>query len=343
MNIQNNLQPLNLDAKVAHDKSFLDAARDLLSGWAKGNMISYQYGMPLSDEDRVRGALMWEQFAEDHKGYYQSYEAEDVIRHACLELPQLVSHPVSAYVDIGPGPVRSIKMKTAQLLRTLNPKKYIPSDVTLSYLDDACAFAGKNHPEIHVVPTVLNIMDDSSPYDTDGNAFFFLDGSTLMNIPEDDLTPDVLVGLKRNLRNTHRLMGGDGYFSFVHDTNQNEADLHRLYRHPIQDAFILNVLYRMARDLPISGFDPSAFEYELAWIPEQHLMAHRAVATKKQYIQLDGLNITIYKGQKLQLTHSYKLPSAHVILAAQSSGFEHIKSWDDGNNRMVFQLFRAIS
>ncbi|NCC03478.1 MAG: hypothetical protein EOM37_05445 [Proteobacteria bacterium] len=342
MKVTNNLN-LTTEAQPqsSYDEGFFEAARDLLSGWAKGNMIPYQYSLPLSPDDPVRGALLWEQFAEQHKDYYQSYEAEAVIQRACDGLPQILNRPISSYVDIGPGPVRSIEMKTARLLKTLQPTQYIPSDVSLSYLDDARLFVTENHPNIDVLPTVLNIMHDVSPFETDENSFYFLDGSTLMNIPEDEQTPNVEVGLRRNLRNVHRLMGGHGLFAFVHDTNQNEASLTRLYRHPIQDAFIMNVLYRMVRDLPINGFDPDAFSYELAWLPEQHLVAHRAVCEKDQDVVLGDLRFNLYAGQKLQLTHSYKLPESKVIAAATDSGFEHIASWNDGNDRLVFQLFRA--
>jgi len=325
----------------SYDEGFYEAARDLLAGWAKGNMISYQYSLPLTPDDPVRGALLWEQFAVQHKDYYQSYEAEGVIQKACDELPQILDGAIFSYVDIGPGPVRSIEMKTAQLLRTLNPTQYIPSDVSLSYLDDARVFVAENHPEINVLPTVLNIMHDVSPFETGLDSFYFLDGSTLMNIPEDDQTPNAEVGLKRNLKNMHRLMGGRGYFAFVHDTNQDEVSLNRLYRHPVQDAFIMNVLYRMVRDLPIEGLDPDAFSYELAWLPDQHLVAHRAVCKKDQLVTLGEQRFSLCAGQKLQLTHSYKLPENKVIAAAKDSGFEHVRSWNNGDGRLVFQLFRA--
>lgn len=328
-------------AQPSYDDGFYEAARDLLAGWAKGNMIPYQYSLPLSPEDPVCGALLWEQFAEQHKDYYQSYEAEGVIQRACDDLPNILGRRISSYVDIGPGPVRSIEMKTARLLKTLRPKRYIPSDVSLSYLDDARLFVMENHPEIDILPTILNIMHDASPFATDKDSFYFLDGSTLMNIPEDEQTPNVEMGLRRNLRNVHRLMGGHGFFAFVHDTNQNEASLTRLYRHPVQDAFIMNVLYRMVRDLPIDGLDPSTFSYELAWLPDQHLVAHRAVCEKDQTVFLGDLRFDLYAGQRLQLTHSYKLPENTVISAAIDSGFEHIRSWNDGNGRLVFQLFRA--
>jgi uncharacterized SAM-dependent methyltransferase len=325
-----------------YDEAFFEAAYELLTGWAKGNMIAYQYSNPLSSDDLVRGALLWEEFAAQHKDYYQSYEAAQLIQTACAELPEILGHPINAFVDIGPGPARSIEIKTAQFLTALLPTVYKPADVALAFLKSAEDFVGRKYPHIKIVPTVLDIANTSNVNTGSENDFHFLDGSTLLNIPEDDETPDVQTGLLRNFKNVRRIMGVNGYLAFVHDTNQDEQSLHRLYRHPLQDAFILNVLYRIARDLPISGFDPSTFSYELAWIPGQHLVAHRAVSLKEQNVILGDRRILITKGQKLQLTHSYKLPAPQIVFAAQEAGFCHVKSWDDGNNRLAFQLFRSV-
>ena len=327
--------------RESYDEAFFESTRDLLAGWTKGNMIPFQYSHPLSPDDLVRGALLWEEFAAIHQGYYQSYESGPLIQKACAELPDVLGHPIDTLVDIGPGPTRSIEMKTAKLLAALSPATYRPTDVALPYLENAKAYVEKNYPHIKTEPTVLNIMEPTSADATGENAFYFLDGSTLLNIPQDEDTPDVSVGLIRNFKNIRHLMADNAYLAFVHDTNQDERSLHRLYRHPVQDAFIMNVLYRIVRDLPISGFDPSAFSYELAWLPEQHLVAHRAVATKNQSIVLGDIKMMLSEGEKLQLTHSYKLPEPQVILAAQEAGFHHVKSWDDGNKRLVFQLFRA--
>ncbi|NEP88701.1 MAG: hypothetical protein F6K18_18710 [Okeania sp. SIO2C2] len=44
----------------------------------------------------------------------------------------------------------------------------------------------------------------------------------------------------------------------------------------------LSILYFINRDLPVSGFDPNAFNYEFNWVAETYCLEHNVRATKDQ-------------------------------------------------------------
>ncbi|ERT03823.1 hypothetical protein M595_6237, partial [Lyngbya aestuarii BL J] len=125
------------------------------------------------------------------------------------------------------------------------------------------------------------------------------------------------------------------------DTNQNEFSLRKAYDDGRMARLTLSILHFINRDLPISGFDASAFNYEFNWVPSTHCVEHNVRATQEQNFLLDGIPVQIEKGTKFHLLSSYKYPVDYFQDLAKKAGLQPLDCFVDQNGRMAIHILQA--
>ena len=123
------------------------------------------------------------------------------------------------------------------------------------------------------------------------------------------------------------------------DSNQNEASLRKAYDDGKMAKLTLSILYFINRDLPVSDFDPTAFNYEFNWVAETHCVEHNVRATKEQNFLLDGIPINIKSGEKFHFLSSYKYPVDYFQNIAIKAGLKPLDYFvEQANERMVVHV-----
>ncbi len=100
----------------------------------------------------------------------------------------------------------------------------------------------------------------------------------------------------------------------------------------------LSILYFINRDLPVSGCDPTAFNYEFNWVAETHCVEHNVRATKDQDFVLDGIPINIKSGTKFHFLSSYKYPVEYFQYLAIKAGLKPLDYFVHQNEPMVIHV-----
>ncbi|NES69843.1 MAG: L-histidine N(alpha)-methyltransferase [Okeania sp. SIO2D1] len=130
----------------------------------------------------------------------------------------------------------------------------------------------------------------------------------------------------------------DGILIVGVDSNQNESSLKGAYDDGKMANLTLSILYFINRDLPVSGFDPTAFNYEFNWVAETHCVEHNVRATKDQDFILDGVPINIKSGTKFHFLSSYKYPVDYFQELAIKSGLKPLDYFVHQNEPMVIHV-----
>ena len=136
-------------------------------------------------------------------------------------------------------------------------------------------------------------------------------------------------------------LGIDGHLVITHDSNQDGADVIRSYTHPSHASFGANLMYRIARDLDVSGgFNPAAWVYRPVWHAEKSLLAHTVVATETQAFNLGGYSFIIRNGESFTLCNSYKYPVALFTEMTKKAGYDTLEIYQGARGCMTTHVLR---
>jgi len=271
---------VNRSNTIAAD--FLADVMTVLSGQS-GHLAQYPFADSIDQGDPVRGAALWERIMTYCKAYYYRDMEPDLIRSAASEIALLIGHGATI-IDLGPGSKKSVQSKSLPFVQAfinqdLNLKGYIPVDMTDTYVSGAEALLKKSFGKhsLQFSGIIHNFYHDSlhnaitfhhGPLD---NPVLFMPGNTLCNVAEDPAS-DIPINTIIHLHKLYNLAGGKGFLVTTHDANQNWDDptleqptLKAAYDNDYLAEFHLNIMDRIARDVPINGYDPSAFQYEATW------------------------------------------------------------------------------
>ncbi|QQR68271.1 MAG: L-histidine N(alpha)-methyltransferase [Alphaproteobacteria bacterium] len=323
------------------NENFLSDTADLFLGQNRGHMGKHMY----ADHDgkmgdqRMSGSFLWEIISNDFPRYYVSHSDTVLIKNISGKIKEFIPCGLP-FIDLGPGSYDSVANKSLALVRDLKSNIYMPVDISQHFLDEAIVSAGKSMP---LLPTLIQQADFFSPqwrHGLEGEVCAFLGGSTISNLEGttapgtiDRNLPGVMSSLARSLRG--------GWLLVTYDGNESESHLRQMYEYPTNRLFILNVFFRMLEELPICHFNPTAFEYEMCWIPHEHQVAHLAVCMEDMNFLLDGRWFHLRRGQKLHLLNSYKFPSGKLESMAQTCGWSVVKTFTDDESPLCLALLRS--
>ncbi len=337
---------LKTQQENSFDASFAKDVRDLFANRRAGHLGKWMYSLPLYDGDPVRGAELWTNVIEDAKNgsaYYVFNDERILIRQAAPLIASYIKNDCSL-IDLGPGSKDAFLNKILPLINASNKsiKEYIGVDICPSTLDTLGSLAKETCSDVTVKTLVADFLDTPFKYPADNpSELAVLFGLTLFNLcidPRVEELPELL--LSRYLKNLGaHFKNQNGILVVTQDTNRDAALLAEAYE--TNRAYEETVLYRIARDLPISeGYDPEAFEMVMEFHENTGAYSMSFVATRNMDFQIDDEKFFLQSGERFYFHNSYKLQPHIFHAAAKFAGFEVIETIMSDNKRSALHIIR---
>jgi L-histidine N-alpha-methyltransferase len=245
----------------------------------------------------------------------------------------LLSADNCAVVELGSGS----STKTPLLLRGIQPKAYVPVDISGDYLRESAAGVDEEFPDIEVFPVEA---DFTKPFTLPGEVadlpkLGFFPGSTIGNF-----VPRSATDLLRHFRD---ILGTGARLLIGMDRVKPIERLLAAYDEPegVTAEFNLNLLHRINRelgaDIPIDAFRHQARWNDILSRIEMHLVATRDVA-----FGIDGHAFAFTKGASIHTenSHKYGPRGGRVLLLA--GGWTPIAEWTDEAGDFALILAEAM-
>lgn len=311
---------------------FLSDAKSLFLGQQEENMAAYLYSTPDPniDNDPANGEVCYMELISQNLGYYLYKEEIQLINNVAEKIATYVPQEANI-IEFGPGTDIAFQNKTLPFLKAVEKfQSYIPVDVCETYLHQTQKILGRELPEIPVQIMQDDFIKNVELVQNFAKPVVFFKGSTITNLS----TSNCLNFFGR----ISQALKPHGILIVGVDANQNESSLREAYNDGRMAKLTLSILYFINRDLPVSGFDPTAFNYEFNWVAETHCVEHNVRATAEQNFVLDGTPINIKKGTKFHLLSSYKYPVDYFQNLAIKGGLKPIDYFVNENQRMVIHV-----
>lgn len=315
--------------------SFVDDVADLFLHKKEGNVGPYLYSEPIPqiENDLVCGEQFYKKLVYEIPDYYLYYDEVNLIEKVAGKIAKYVSSD-STVIEFGPGTEKAFRNKTLPFLKEIKQlNKYVAVDLCDSYLKISQSIITETFPET-IVETIQN---DFLKYcdlivKKFSNPKIFFKGSTIANLSK----AECILFLKR----ISQALGLNGILIIGCDTNQDPESLKLAYDNETVENFILNLFYRIARDCPVEGFNPTAFNYRFEWQEQEHCVKHNAVATESQVFKFQNNTIKIKKNDAFHIVSSYKYPLSVLERMATTTGFDMVDYFIDDNQRMAIYVLK---
>ena len=227
--------------------------------------------------------------------------------------------------------------KTPLLLRGIQPRAYVPVDISGDYLRESAAVVDGDFPDLEVYPVEADFTKAFAlPAEVaDLPKLGFFPGSTIGNF-----VPRSGTDLLRHFRD---ILGTGARLLIGMDRVKPVERLLAAYDEPegITAEFNLNLLHRVNRelgaDIPVDDFRHEARWNDILSRIEMHLVAKRDVA-----FRIDGRDFAFAKGASIHTenSHKYGPRGGRVLLLA--GGWTPITEWADEAGDFALILAEAM-
>lgn len=266
----------------------------------------------------ARGCHLFDQICELPEYYLTRTELQIMQRNAKEMAIRLGKDAV--VVEFGCGS----SQKTPLLLDELEtPAAYVPLDIAIEHLQDSATALRQRYPRLSVLPVAADFttrFELPADIPADARSIYF-PGSTIGN-----LQPDDAVQLLRRVPNiTH----GGGMLLGI-DLVKEFGVLKAAYNDSrgVTEQFNLNLLQRLNRELGAT-FQLADFRHQADFNRSHQRIEMHLVSQCDQQPLIDGIPISIRKGETIrtELSHKYELETFSQL--AQLAGLNIQSAWTD--------------
>jgi L-histidine Nalpha-methyltransferase len=251
--------------------------------------------------------------------YYPTRTETALLKAKMPEISRLVA-PACAVVEFGAGSAT----KTPILLREVQPRAYVPVDISGDYLRESAGVVDDDFPNLAVYPVEADFTKDVRlPPEIEGlPRLGFFPGSTIGNF-----VPQSATDLLRHFR---KILGTGAKLLIGMDRVKSVRRLIAAYDDPegVTARFNLNLLRRINRelggDIPIDAFRHQARWNDMLGRIEMHLIATRDV----EFV-IDGRPFAFRNGQSIHTENSHKYGQRGARLLLLAGGWTPLAEWAD--------------
>jgi dimethylhistidine N-methyltransferase len=250
--------------------------------------------------------------------YYPARTEIALLREHAAEMAQLLGlHGI--LLELGSG--SSIKIRL--LLEAIQPRVYVPMDISRQHLIDSSRRLAHDYPWLTVHAACV---DYSQPWDIPDfgpgrhNAFF--PGSSIGNFDP--------LAARQLLARVRQLVGVDGGLLIGVDLKKDPGILERAYNDAqgVTAEFNLNILAHINRRLA-ADFDPGNFIHKAIYNAQQGRIEMHLECTREHCVHIHGNVYRFYPGETIHTENSYKYSVAEFHELAAGAGFEPVRVWTD--------------
>lgn len=251
----------------------------------------------------------------------------EIVADVATYLPQR-----AAVVEFGAGSAT----KTPVLLQAINPKTYVPVDISGQYLEESAEELRERFPELDVLPVVSDFTQDFVlPEQVQATPKIgFFPGSTIGNF-----VPSSATNLLRSFR---KLLGNGSMLLIGLDRIKPVDRLIAAYDDPegVTAAFNLNLLHRINREMD-GNVPTEAFRHEARWNDAHRRIEMHLVATRDVRFNIDGVAYALSAGASIHTENSHKYDDGGARVLLQTGGWTSVAQWKDTAGDFLVILARA--
>lgn len=318
----NNLQNITADQSINDP-----VVEELLQGL----LADDKYINPKFFYDR-KGSQLFEQIMR-LEDYYPTRTELQLLEQCSQEIADIIG---TGQVLIEPGAGNCEKVR--QLLPVLQPKCYIPNDISATFLSNCAAKLQQSFEHIDI-QAYAGDMSNDYPIPTEYQQLkrtAFYPGSTISNF-EPSQALQFLYHLRQQI-------GPEGGLLIGVDLIKDHDILHRAYNDSegVTALFNLNVLNH-CNLLLASDFDPELFTHVAFFNAEQSRIEMHLESRCQQRICLHDQDIHFREGERIHTEYSYKYSLASFADLAAQAGFRAQQQWIDEKKLFSLQYFTCVS
>ncbi len=278
-----------------------------------------------------KGSELFEAITELEE-YYLTRTETRILKKYAKEMATYIGENV-VLIEPGAGNCQKVQL----ILDAINPKAYIPQDVSKHFLHAAAQKLKQNFEWLQVSPVVSDFSKPIAiPEEYAGDCkYVFYPGSTIGNFEPQDAI--------EFLKNMRKLVGPKGGLLIGMDLHKDSSLLEAAYDDTkgITADFNLNMLTNLnskfGTDFDIRKFSHRAFYNEELQRIEMHLVSKQA-----QSYEVFGEQIRFTTGETIHTENSYKFSQQQIASMAQASGFKLIKTWLDEQKLFSINCFQSV-
>lgn len=310
-------------SQSAHEIQFYDfhpKASDFYSEVIDGLIRTPKFIPPKFFYDE-HGSRLFEQICVTPE-YYPTRTEQKILKNNADEIAEIIGK--HAYViEPGSGSCEKIKL----LLDTLEPKAYVPMDISKDFLQSSAQAISDEYPWLDVHAACI---DFTQPLDlpfcpADARKLAFFPGSSIGNFE-----PLQAITFMSQLAKT---VGHGGGLLIGVDLKKDRAILNEAYndRDGVTAAFNLNLLQRINNELD-AEFDLNLFEHRAFYNNKIGRIEMHLVSQAKQLVSVADSVFDFQYGESIHTESSYKYTVEEFQQMAMAAGFTPVHVWTDENN-----------
>ena len=271
-----------------------------------------------------RGSALFDAICEAPE-YYLT-RTETAILHQRLEEIATLAGEGCILIELGSGSSR----KARPLIERLQPRAYVPLDISREHLLAASTEVASQFPWLTVCATCMDYTAALDlPFDLPPcRRIAFFPGSTIGNFEPPDAA-----GF---LHNIARTLGPGGALIIGVDTKKSADLLHAAYNDAggVTAAFNRNIMERINRELDAT-FDAEKFEHDAFYNDEKGRVEMHLVSTEHQVVRIDNIRFVFERGERLHTESSYKYDDEEFASLARTAGFTSQHVWTDPDHKFA--------
>ena len=260
--------------------------------------------------------------------YYPSRTETAILKSHAQDIARQVG---KQRVVIEPGAGNCEKVR--HLIPALQPRCYVPVDISTDFLADAAAALNEIFPELQIEPVAADFSRVISlPEAVDSrSAVIFYPGSTIGNFEPADAV--------KFLQRMRGLAGAGGSILVGVDLHKDNAILTAAYndRAGITAAFNRNVLLHLNRLLG-ADFRPELFRHHAFYNEERRRIEMHLVSEIEQIVNCGSTRLHFAAGESIHTENSYKYTLQDFSALVATAGLKLEQSWSDPNKLFSVNL-----
>ena len=254
--------------------------------------------------------------------YYLSRTEASIFNTHLSEIAETVGVGCTL-IDLGAGNCA----KAARLFSALQPRQYVPVDISVDFLRDAVGDLQQRFPHIQMTGLGMDFSGALQLPDAvrQSKRLFFYPGSSIGNF-----TPDEAGAFFRRL---HAACEGDGGLLIGVDLIKDPEILNAAYNDAlgVTASFNLNLLLHLNKLLG-ANFDVHEWKHDSFFNPALSRIEMYLEAKHTHTVKWLGGERRFGEGERIHTENSYKYTPDNFVQLLRQSGFRVTRSWSDVNN-----------
>lgn len=278
-----------------------------------------------------RGSHLFEQITQLPE-YYLTRSELEILSTQGNAIADAIQHN-DCLIEYGSGSSQKVRL----ILDALDPRTYVPVDISRTHLLDAATKINASYLNLQVLPVCADYSKVFElPSQVRGSRLTaFFPGSSIGNFDR--------VEAAEFLKSVHTVLGTGGRMILGLDKRKERNILEAAYNDSlgVTADFNLNILRHLNEKLD-TQFDVGAFTHHAVYNDVDGRIEMYLRCNKSQFVQIDSNSISIQENELIHTENSYKYSLDELHALAKSANMSCQQIWEDSQSYFMVVLLEAL-